>query len=902
MRILYYIIGPVTETDISLIEHYQDDAKYTDIVVVLQGGLDTTPNMPWSSSLMGCIPANAGMNPGKKFFPDGGRGWYDLLNDTKFKELDKVNIICQTTNSAKPGEGDDPRKTWKDIYKDDSDGKNYFDKFPAIKNLIKMYDEFTGAPWQHDPIAVIHSIILLFPNFFSDKTIKTFFDNAEQQEINFTKSVDGIISINHEFNIENPNTFLNTTKQKIYVVPYKETTDMKNNFQKRKERLFELLNYLVPSVNTGENDFEKNKFEKNKFEKNDFVKIICSLEIYDPDNLLALKCIESLAKRLNIPLDIIVHYQVYPTNIKFAKDVSIIYNYNEPESFDKNFIINNIRNIDNYNEIQNSIMNGFNGNIFTFKPSIGKSYFPGMLMYSQSRNEYKESNTYEKAELEFVKSLVTMTPSNPKITVSIGSIYGGKHGYTITAKNLLHPISMISKKQLSTIKTDMKVIIKNCLNTTIKEKKRVENVKSWYKNKDIDKLEIDENEFLNMAVKKPSPTSLFHWNVLDPGCCNKDSVEHYYTKVINENDDDYYRTTNPTRMSKIAELLLIKLKEGALVHLQEYSLSQHNILKEKIIKGNCKSITEPVVDITSENINDYMHYVYSPKFAIPGVIPPIFIDQGLLIASFYKFDKKDKLTLPDYKPVIYAQIGNNVYATTHYLADPGERQRYNHELIVSQISKIIGSFNIIFSCDMNNIVDETPASPDLVLKNEKEIPLFEKNINLTNIGYSDKALALTPYNFESLNINLIQQTDTTDLTSKAITVTMRNKADKTPLPQSTDFSLYRFTAPGKKIDGIYSNLDLSNVNVLKKTNDEAELFLSDHFPLELTLPDKPKKNVRWSNQTGVKGNQPVGKQTQPGVKQTQTVVKQTQTVVNGRGSSFGGFKKTLKIKKYKSKK
>ena len=863
-KILYYIIGPVTEKDIKRIEEYNADPAYTDIVVVLQGGIDPDTTKEWSTTLMGALPANAGMNPGQKFFQDKNkqRGWYDLLDSDKLKSLNKISVICQTTNSAKPGTNikdenkldSDPRNIlWKKLYNNDFFNKNT--QFTPIKNLIKMYDEFTAAPWQHDPIAVIHSISLLIPGFFEKDPLLEMF-NTNAQYINFTQNLDGIIT-DSEINFAEPtdgkdivNNFLTIMKGSgnIYVIPYKETKEVMNaRGVKRIEYLFELLDQLTGiTITPIESPFKK---------------IICSLEIYDPDNLLALKCIQGLSKKLNVELEVIVHYQRYPTNIKFIKNVIDIYNYKDESVIDTDMLDKSIQNVQTFNHISDIVIpytNGliqtnFTGLIPAYTEILNNNnnnplnkYISGFLMYSQLRNEFKlpnEINTFKTEETEFIKWLL----DNSKVTITEGSIYGGIDGYTISVANVLHPISMFTKNNLLDDKLNISDIIYNCINTSVLNSRRIENIKSWNENhtlKEINNDNFDDTQ-LTRAIK---PEYIFHWNILDPGTCNKGSVEKYYT--TEKNDDEYYTNINKKRMNKIAEILLTKLENGNILMLQEYSNSQNEILKELILGKVDFETKEP---ITEMNIHNYMHYVYGSKYLIPYSNPPIFVDQGLLIASLIKFDRKDKLCIPGFKPVIYVQIGDTFYATTHYNASEGsESQSLNNDIINNQLTKLNKlNSKMYFSCDMNKSVDGTANDTTLY----DSFPLIEKNVNMIQVGYKPPKVKPLPYKLDGLI--LIPQRNDKQLTTVPILFTIRKHLsnhiylgiphvfNEEIIPkvkgkvrdqdaENLILNKYTNTAPAKKIDGIYSIQPTQNtVDVLKDTN--TPFFLSDHFPLTLNL-------------------------------------------------------------------
>jgi hypothetical protein len=883
-KILYYIIGPVTEKDITLIEEYNANSAYTDIVVVLQGGIDPDTTKEWSTTLMGALPANAGMNPGQKFFQDKmkQRGWYDLLDSAKLKSLDKVSVICQTTNSAKPGfDTKDPRNTvWKQLYDDEFFNQNT--QFTSIKNLIKMYDEFTGAPWQHDPIAVIHSISLLIPGFFENDPLLEMFD-TNSQHIDFTNNLDGIItesSINFAKNRKDiVDTFFEEIKGKgnIYVVPYKENKiQMKDRGEIRKKYLFKLLEELTDKPTTTI--------------ESPFKKIICSLEIYDPDNLLALKCIQGLSKKLNVELDVIVHYQKYPKNIKFIKNVVSLFNYLDESTFDKQILNESIENVKHFNDIKDDIkpsdllqyftgiIPAFTGELNKVKTSPFNKYISGFLMYSQLRNEFKssmddESLTYIVEETDFINWLLNGSNVNgskvnvPKVNVIEGSVYGGMNGYTISLANVLHPISMFTKEELDDTKLNIPKIIKKCINTSVLNTERVSNINSWNETR---KIKEDNNDIFDINhPKRINPTNIFHWNILDPGTCNSGSVQKYYPGVV---DDEYYRKTNIQRMGLIADKLVDELNKGSIIMLQEYSKSQHDILKEKIIG---KLDLETKEAITESNINNYMHYVYGSKFPIPDETPPVFVDQGLLIASFIKFDRKDYLYIPLFKPVIYVQIGDTMYATTHYNASEGsDSQSINNEIIHEQLQKLFKiKKNIYFSCDMNKSVDGTPNSVEKYEFDGETYPFIEENINMKEIGYV-KPKDSPPYTLDPLN--LVIQTNVEQLTTVPILFTIRrymgpvkNELTNEIIHKSNDkisgrVDSYINTAPAKKIDGIYSIQPSKNkVEVITNTNDS--LFLSDHFPLTLELngdnqqkvieeprPGRPKPRAPVTNQNGTR--------------------------------------------------
>ena len=880
-RLLYYIIGPVTDSDITIIEKYDKEDTYSNIVVILQGGIDPDIRQEYSTTLMGAFPANAGMNPGTKFHKTPNpteRGWYDLLNTEKLTSLKKVSVICQTTNSAKPKPGimDDPRSVlWKKLHENP-----VFDNLNLIpiKNLIKIYDNFTNAPWQHDPIAVIHSILLLMPQFFEEhkNELNTMFEPKTAQYIDFSSSTDGIIVEDSDNPVSikemtiDVEQFLNKTKGKgqSYVIPYKENTqEMNHRGIIRKAHLITLLEKLVDKPNTN----------KPKPDASGFTKIICSLEIYDPDNLLALKCVEALSIALSIELEIVVHYQKYPANIKFIKEVNSVNNYNDESTFDKNHINDSIKNITNYNgiTIENTsidlINKNFKGNIFLFSQNLDKTpnllnrYISGLLMYSQTRNEFKiekDIMTFEKEEENFIKFLLN---PDSKIKVSPGSIYGGMTGYTISIANVLHPVSMFTRADLNNPYLDIPAIITKCINTSILNTDRLENIKSW---NDETTLTVDNSDmFDSNHVRRVGPNNIFHWNILDPGTCSKNTVGHYYKNI---QDTPYYTETNNKRMKLIAEILVDELKKGSVIQLQEYSHLQHDILKQQILDDvDCVDL-ENETPITQDNINDYLHYVYGMPILTPGII----IDSGLLICCFYKFDKKNTLIIPGFRPIIHVQIGDNIYSTTHYDANEGtEIQSKNNKIINEQLSKLIKlTKNIFFSCDMNKAVDANVPNDTQHLQYYKgehtnisdrviaDYPfIFENNDNTERIGYNKSIADKTPP-YVINQFKYIQQEIPNLYTAVAILFTFYRYLidvviDGISYKKNSDIDpneLYKYThtAPAKKIDGIFTtNSTFSNkvkvlsnkVKVLSNKNDSQ--FLSDHRPLKLNMSGSSKASM-----------------------------------------------------------
>jgi hypothetical protein len=915
--ILYYIIGPVTELDITKIEELNGSVKENEyIIVVLQGGVDDgskdKSNPIWASTLMAALPANAAMNPGKRFNPESKQlGWYDLLNTEKLSTLTKVRVICQTTNSAKPGLNlTDPRKKeWINLADNEFFKK---DNLPVtlreIQKLIICYDKFTDAPWQHDPIAVIHSILLLLPDYFikdtkyTDEKHKTIMEmfNQPPQEIDFTKMLEGDIiekttEVHPYYNegIININSFLDTTKDKICVIPYKESFDMMNERCKlRKQLLFILLDELIKPR-------EKYKGETK------INKILCSLEIYDPDNLVALKCIESLAQTLNVKLDVYVHNQPIPTNINFIKNVISINNYKE--EFKNNTIqqniIKNIELVKNYNTLTNEPFNEkcldlFKGNLANFKDILDinnksqlNKYIIGFLMYSQVLDEFKnEYKYYVDEEYNFIKLLMeTSEFTKNNINIFRGKKYG-ENGFTISAKNVLHPISMLnnnlinkyftSKPEFKNIIDDVNNIIMNCLNTSVTYYYRKNNIISW---------NLIQPELLSIEEIKPKiqPKSIFHWNILDPATSNKESVFGYINVDKDETEDPqgYYIKQNNKRMEKIADRIILELKKGSIILLQEYSQLQNTILMDKIKK-------DP--ELNNINIDDHFHYHYGATNLINVTIKDypktngIYVDQGLLIAcTSVKFDKKNSLILPaPSKPIIYVQIGDHVYVTTHYsAAEDSDIQKTNHLDINIQINKLFNisdKLKMYFSCDMNKSVDGTPNDTKKFTKEDGTFYEFiSENKTLQLLGYPNKKVETgapppPPYIFD--NLHYIIQEDPTKVTTKPITYVIRNfgigedKTDpnfieyagkyftysestiakyneltKQEPPATWDdpksvgykdnfnYEAVKCTAPAKKIDGIFTNIKGFNNKTKVYDTINEQLFLSDHYPLELDI-------------------------------------------------------------------
>jgi hypothetical protein len=875
-NLLYFIIGPVTQKDINTIEDTTN--KYSNIYVVLQGGIDSGDG-DWSTTIAGALPANAAMNPGEIFHNKDGknkgtnRGWYDLLNSEFLNKHPKVNVTCQITNSAKPGnvkqgekDRDSRRILWKKLHEDD-----FFKDKPMIKNIIKMYDACTGAPWQHDPIAVIHTIIKFFPDFFKEEkcnNLKQFISVRKIPFISFDTESDGEIyesdgtsgesislggafmrkifktktNKNNELTGTNKMKMTNLTAKSspknnpIEVIPYKETfKEMEETCQERKNLLFDLLSDDNP---------------KSVLNPKSITSIKCSLEIYDSDNLLALKCIQSFSKKMSLPLEVIVHSQVYPMNVNFINNLPTIFNYRE--NIDIERLERSITSVRSWNTkldlelkdentnvptklkvmLRNLISNYFCGSIFAplkfkedptlldffeRKPALIK-YIQGFLMYSQLRHELEnQDHNLMETEMSFIRKFLG---TSSKVQVVKGDVYG-KEGFSITASNLLHPISMISYQELSDGNANIEKIIERCINTNALTLFRQEKIKSWNNN-----YKIQKNDPTTESNSKPE--KIFHWNVLDPGTCTRFTVGPYFDKENDLDKDPYFIKKNDQRMVSIASMIREKLEQGFIVHLQEYSHKQHEKLKEEMLTLTAMDGTK----IDEDNIDDYMNYSYGSKTIIPTTSESLVVDQGLLIASLWKIDKRDLLFIggdQSSKPVLCSTIGNTMFMTTHYPGVEGTSQSNFHKQVNTEIEKLkvnYPSINFVFSCDMNKNVTDEP-----IAKTEELTPFKGSNIIFKHIQSTESTPA---YQFDSLE--LIQQSHPDKLTSKPLVLIpdrnlMNNESYKDAINKNLTNNIY--TIPGKKIDGIFCSKGMKITQTVKVIDPEG--FLSDHNCLILDL-------------------------------------------------------------------
>jgi hypothetical protein len=148
---VYYILGPITQFDRALIKKLL--GAEIKVHAFIQGGIENFPKPePWGSSLLGLVPANAGM---------------DLENFYGFFEEDdhpNLYVYVQFTNMAKPLPPPDNilHKLWKES---NLDMKQFLDELETddrgheFAKLWAFYNRTSaGGPWQHDPIEVINSL------------------------------------------------------------------------------------------------------------------------------------------------------------------------------------------------------------------------------------------------------------------------------------------------------------------------------------------------------------------------------------------------------------------------------------------------------------------------------------------------------------------------------------------------------------------------------------------------------------------------------------------------------------------------------------------------------------------------------------------------------------------------
>ena len=492
---LHFVLGPFMEKDFEIINELSGSGDYTKVIVVAQGGIDKTKDQPWSASLLAGFPANAGMHLGTDFGDKtDNRGWYDAFKPGAFKK--NVHFILQLTNSAKPATakpGTPIFDIWKDFYSKLTD--------MPLKNLCLMYKvnditNLVGAPWMHDPIEVLAVMDKIAPGVFFKKFVVTGF-TGWNDGYNFIKNTDGNVG---ELNETFP----------IIVVPYKYTDKQLTEYHEQLQTcMVGVLNAAVV-VNKPPTKIKH---------------ISTSIEIYDPDNLVAVSLLDKFASKLDIPHNIYVHSAEVDPKIKLTFDLMKLNNSLDDKGIEwgKKMIGLKL----NYNTVANAnanlaIVNKFGTDCEKYKytsnphPIALMSPYPpinevGFLLYSNCRDitsktriNYMDQD-YMDQELTFMRFLC------PKSIILKGNVFNqiGSNDCKITDECYCHPIRFFTPALLQgeklgkpeEIQEEMRKHLKLLIaDTQDKFEKIDENVLSWKEERERQERERQRQEQQQRAL------------------------------------------------------------------------------------------------------------------------------------------------------------------------------------------------------------------------------------------------------------------------------------------------------------------------------------------------------------------------------------------------------------------
>jgi hypothetical protein len=377
---VYYILGPITQFDRELIKKLLD--KGITVHAFIQGGIENFPKPPpeWATSLLGLVPANAGM---------------DFENFYGFFEEDahpNLHVYVQFTNMAKPLSPPGElilHKLWKESnpnmkkFLDDleeNERGHLFAKLWAFYNRTSA-----GGPWQHDPIEVINSLGALVGEGLKNGYYKNMvmsgrcvrYDKMHPDGVVFQNET--VASIETNLNAYKPYVHSEAYDMSELAVPY--TTSINADRQKRQKGVLSAINtgsrlpveegqFNNANYKGGANGIDKNTIiarlldhippnktkeefdECQKYRFNQFNKLLrksfglqslpldsddffvekmikrfkskfyagVSIEILDPDNLFAAQ----LVKEISDKCIVFVHHQFYPNDVEIkCKDTPL---------------------------------------------------------------------------------------------------------------------------------------------------------------------------------------------------------------------------------------------------------------------------------------------------------------------------------------------------------------------------------------------------------------------------------------------------------------------------------------------------------------------------------------------------------------------------------------------------
>jgi len=466
-EVVYYILGPVTDYDRAFIKKILDNGKK--IHVFIQGGIETTRDKIWSTTLLGAVPANAGMD------------FESFYNFFENEHNENMKVYVQFTNMAKGvatdgllGKlwvGEEMKQFLKDL--EMIEGGTMFAK------IWETYFKSAGAAaaWQHDPIEVINSLFQLSENEYT-----SIVDKGRYVTYDRNQNKNGLISPGPPPTIETRETgdkrvFAKLLDHDLGHEDYMKAQELRfKQFIRLLRQSFGLEEQVMPSpIIVPENklqplfsnikgggevsalnntDLYHNKFVDDMIAayKQKYLPFI-SIEILDPDNNFAAKLIDHISGGT---AHVFVHSQFYPVNVRsFAgipdpdKKIKMINMMNVPMELLTDEIMANVNTtVDEAFYSRKIEVLGKPNYIKTYADvmKIKGSGFPPpqealMLLcgktFGENKNKYIDCAA---AEINFMKILLNHN------RVYLGQpLYGYKDtDFTFTSRGLLHPVSLFN--------------------------------------------------------------------------------------------------------------------------------------------------------------------------------------------------------------------------------------------------------------------------------------------------------------------------------------------------------------------------------------------------------------------------------------------------------------------------
>lgn len=451
---VYYVLGPITYFDRKLVERLL--LKEYAVHLFLQGGIETVgTELPWFTTLLGAIPANAGMDY---------ENFYGFMEDDINRESAKnLHVYTQFTNMAKGGRTPGTlAKLWLGDIKPFLTSLETTEKGAPFAKLWEYYNRTTnGLAWQHDPIEVINSLgVLVGENLDDDyqcEKYKYMVQHKVPRTVTFYKTNDkglaGILGTGGRVKLLDhvPSDYPPS-------VPY--TAEGKySEFQRY--RFNQFIRLLSKSFNINASSYQDTSDDTNVDKMIEKFRLrFCtgiSIEILDPDNNFAAELINYISKET---ADVFVHSQFYPEDVPIIctttsgiPNVLSILEVPENVITDLNkkgkleitgeIIVRDIL-TKMYDNVGNPITQlTVKGNYYSIIPFLGQkeTFDARELMYGQYFGQFKQTNVdCVDADLNFMKSLLrseNVWKGDPR--------YGRKDtDRTFNARNLVHPVTQFS--------------------------------------------------------------------------------------------------------------------------------------------------------------------------------------------------------------------------------------------------------------------------------------------------------------------------------------------------------------------------------------------------------------------------------------------------------------------------